>query len=70
MTGLSRMYGAGKDVFYRFMNNDNLDWLMIMSHITRQLWRKVNDLSDNTGFPVCPEYLSHLSKLCSKLNAV
>lgn len=50
---LAQICCAGKDVFYRFLNNDSLDWRRIMNHITGQLWRRVNERREHTGFPVC-----------------
>ncbi|MCM1336805.1 MAG: transposase [Candidatus Amulumruptor caecigallinarius] len=47
------LYGASKDVFYRFINNDTFDWRKIMNHITGQLWRKVSIRADHAGHPVC-----------------
>lgn len=50
---LASICGAGKDVFYRFMNNDGLDWRRITNHITRQLWRRVQARCECPGTPVC-----------------
>jgi hypothetical protein len=52
-SSLVLLYGAAKDVFYRFMNDDNLDWRRIMDSINRQLWKRVRDRADHTGFPTC-----------------
>ncbi len=68
---LAQICCAGKDVFYRFLNDDSLDWRNIMHHITRQLWNRVKDRKDTTGFPVCaivddtdfPKRGSHAEKI-------
>ena len=52
-SSVGKLCGAAKDVFYRFLNNDSFDWRRIMNHITKQLWKRVCDRSDHTGFPVC-----------------
>lgn len=52
-SSFGRLCGASKDVFYRFINDDTLDWRKIMSHITGQLWRRVSARADHRGNPVC-----------------
>lgn len=48
-----KLCGASKDVFYRFMNDANLDWRKIMNHITGQLWHRISVRADHGGKPVC-----------------
>ena len=52
-SSFGRLCGASKDVFYRFINDDSLDWRKISNHITGQLWRKISVRSDRSGTPVC-----------------
>ena len=52
-SSFGRLCGASKDVFYRFMNDDSLDWRKIMSHITGQLWRRMSVRADHGDSPVC-----------------
>lgn len=52
-SSFGKLCGASKDVFYRFINNDNFDWRKIMNHITGQLWRKVSVRADHSNYPIC-----------------
>lgn len=52
-TAFGKLYGASKDVFYRFMNDASLDWRKIMNHITGQIWRRVAVRADHRDRPVC-----------------
>lgn len=52
-SSFGRLCGASKDVFYRFINDDSLDWRKIVSHVTGQLWRRVSGRTDHRGNPVC-----------------
>ena len=54
-SGLSQMFSAEKDVFYRFLSNDNIRWKDILYAVNRQLITKLEIRKDSKGSkaPVC-----------------
>ena len=44
---------ARKDVFYRFMENPDVDWRKAMWHISLQLWERIHVRSDHQAENVC-----------------
>lgn len=44
---------ARKDVFYRFMDNPDIDWRKALWHISVQLWNKIHVRSDHACGDVC-----------------
>ena len=50
---MSALIEARKDVFYRFMENPNIDWRGAMWKITRQLWTKIHIRSDHKADDTC-----------------
>ena len=47
------MIGCGKDVFYRFAQNDRIDWRKLLYHLTLQLWSKIRVRSDHKNRTTC-----------------
>lgn len=54
-SGLSQMFSAEKDVFYRFLSNDNIRWRDILYAVNRQLITKLEIRKDSkeSKDPVC-----------------
>ena len=54
-SALGKIFNIGKDVFYRFMCNDDVNWRNIMYLINLQLIRRISNRSDNKKIrkPVC-----------------
>lgn len=52
-SSLGGLAGCRKDVFYRFLANNNHDWRKILGMFSRRLWRKIQRESPNEGLPVC-----------------
>ena len=54
-SALGNMFRLEKDVFYRFMRNDNINWRNIMYLINLQLINRISCRADNkkSGKPVC-----------------
>lgn len=52
-SGLTQLMKARKDVFYRFLNDPDVDWRKAMWKITTQLWTKVIVRSDHHDEDVC-----------------
>ena len=54
-SGLSQMFSAEKDVFYRFLSDDNIKWRNILYAINRQLITKLEIRKDSKDSknPVC-----------------
>ena len=54
-SGLSQMFSAEKDVFYRFLSDDNIKWRNILYTINRQLIKKLKIRKDSKDSkdPVC-----------------
>ncbi len=52
-SSLGCLVGCQKDVFYRFLSNDNYDWRVILSRYSRRLWNKIQRECPNTDTPVC-----------------
>lgn len=50
---LEPLIKARKDVFYRFMENPNIDWRKAMWSISVQLWNRIRLRSDSKGDEVC-----------------
>lgn len=50
---LATFMEARKDVFYRFMDNPDVDWRKAMWHISLQLWNKIQVRSDHRSGDVC-----------------
>ena len=52
-SSLGNLIGCRKDVFYRFLSNDDHDWRKILGMFSRRLWNKIQRDSPNDGSPVC-----------------
>lgn len=54
-SALGKVFYKEKDVFYRFMRNDSVNWRNIMYLINLQLLSRISSCADNrkTGKPVC-----------------
>lgn len=54
-SALSRLFHCQKDVFYRFLRDDNIDWRNILYQFNLQVIRKIAIRSGNqkSGTPVC-----------------
>ena len=53
-TELYQIYNKGKDIFYRFMNNPQINWREISYSINKQLLGKITNTTDNKNCnPTC-----------------
>lgn len=52
-TRLGGMIGCGKDVFYRFAQDDRINWRKLLYHLTMQLWNKIRFRSDHKNCTSC-----------------
>ena len=53
-TGLYQIYNKGKDIFYRFMSNPQINWREITYSINKQLLGKISKATDNKNLtPTC-----------------
>ncbi len=52
-SALSSLLGCQKDVFYRFMENDAINWRKVLYHLNLQLWKKVQVRSDHRKATTC-----------------
>ena len=52
-SSLGNLIGCQKDVFYRFLSNDEHDWRKILDSFSRRLWNKIQRESPNSDAPVC-----------------
>lgn len=50
---LHSLIAAQKDVFYRFIDNPNINWRKAMWHISLQLWTKVRVRTDHKANETC-----------------
>ena len=50
---LDSLIKARKDVFYRFMENPDVDWRKAMRHISLQIWERINVRSEHQAENVC-----------------
>ena len=50
---LSHLMGCKKDVFYRFMNNSNIDWRKLLYYLNLQLWTKIRVRSEHKSENTC-----------------
>ena len=50
---LEPLIKARKDVFYRFMENPDIDWRKALWHISVQLWNRIHHRSDHKADDVC-----------------
>lgn len=50
---LEPLIKARKDVFYRFMENPDIDWRKALWHISVQLWNRIHMRSDHKAGDVC-----------------
>ena len=50
---LEPLIKARKDVFYRFMENPDIDWRKALWHISVQLWNRIHMRSDHKADDVC-----------------
>lgn len=50
---LEPLIKAKKDVFYRFMDNPDIDWRKALWHISVQLWNRIHLRSDHKSEDVC-----------------
>lgn len=50
---LEPLVKARKDVFYRFMENPDVDWRKALWHISVQLWNRIHMRSDHKSDDVC-----------------
>ncbi len=50
---LDSLIKARKDVFYRFMENPDIDWRKTLWHISVQLWNRIHIRSDHKADEVC-----------------
>ena len=52
-TRLGSMIGCGKDVFYRFAQDDRINWRKLLYHLSLQLWTKIRVRSDHKKCTTC-----------------
>ena len=52
-TRLGSMMGCGKDVFYRFAQDDRINWRKLLYHLNMQLWNKIRVRSDHKRCTTC-----------------
>jgi hypothetical protein len=52
-TRLGSMMGCGKDVFYRFAQDDRINWRKLLYHLNMQLWNKIRVRSDHKNCTTC-----------------
>lgn len=52
---LQSLFGCRKDMFYRVLSNDRIDWLRILRHVNKKLAVNIAVRSDakDTGHPTC-----------------
>lgn len=50
---LSKIVECHKDVFYRFLSDEDHDWRRILGAFTRRLWNMIQRRSPNPDSPVC-----------------
>lgn len=50
---LNGLMGCKKDVFYRFMENDSINWRKLLYHINLQLWNNLQVRSDHKTGTTC-----------------
>lgn len=77
-SSLSSILGCKKDVFYRFMENPDLNWRKILYHINMQIWTKIQIRSehkdgttclliDDTDFPKTGRRIENIGRVYSHL---
>jgi len=54
-SSLQPLFDCGKDMFYRILSNENIDWRHILRYVNRKLWTNISTRSDarNSEYPVC-----------------
>lgn len=77
-SSLSHLINCKKDVFYRFMNNPNIDWRKLLYQLNIQLWSKIRARSehksentclivDDTDYPKTGRRIENIGKVYSHL---
>lgn len=54
-SSLQSLFDCRKDMFYRVLSNEKIDWRRILRYVNRKLVRNISIRSDarNSGYPVC-----------------